>query len=295
MSDFKPISKQVKRSWASRIFGFAGKMINFLAPNRFLKIFAALLFMLPLTIILYYLVLQPVQQFPDRILASAEFGFKPNVLIPDHEHAEWQELGQRWNELNRQYETTKSLLQLARGDSIYLVMDLRDSTLNLVLKGVKLRRCRLSHLQMSRSISVLNDKGLLAYWAGEPFTLQSDWASIEKNPLQIKEAPKDTLEALKYLAEPVVPPVQDVHVSLRFDRYLIIHINQVQPTSWHNWDKRLRYELDWLLVSLTEKIEQLKNRTRGKPALWIHLDMDRDNALALYRAIPTQAKLVIQF
>lgn len=280
---------------ASRIFGFAGKMINFLAPNRFLKIFAALLFMLPLSIILHYLVLQPVKQFPDSILASNDSGIVPGVLTPDHENAEWLERGQRWNELKVQYETTKTLLQLARGDSIYLVLDLRDSTLNLALKGVKLRRCRLSRLQISQSISVLKEKGLLAYWAGEPFTLQSEWASMEKNPLQIKEAPKDTLEALKYLAEPVPPPVQDVHVSLRFDRHLIIHINQVQPTSWHNVDKRLSYELDWLFISLSEKIQQLKSRSRGKPALWIHLDMNRDDALAVYRAIPDHARLAIIF
>lgn len=280
---------------AFRIWWLTGKMISFLAPNRFLKIFAALLFILPPSVILYYLVFQPVQQFPDSILAANDSGIMPAVLTTDHENTKGQDRVQRWNELGLQYETTKSLLQLARGDSIYLVLDLRDSTLNLALKGVKLRRCKLSRLKISQSIFVLKDTGLLVYWAGKPFTLQSEWTSIEKNPLQIKKAPRDTLEVLKYLAEPVPPPVQDVHVSLRFDRHLIIHINQVQPTSWHNWDKRLRYEWDWLLVSLTEKIEQLKNRTRGNPALWMHLDMDRDDALAVYRAIPARTELLIQF
>lgn len=285
-------AQQNQSLWQKSVRSLA-KVGHYLAPNLFLKIFGLIIFLLPALYILYFLVFLPVRHYPEILLDTKDTELIPAVTEKDHQDPEFNSLLQQWSDLSLEYRSYNSLGELARRDSIYLALNFKDSTFNLMIKGVNVRRSKIQDFKISKSIQQLKNMGRLASWTGKPFILVEEWASVEKSPIKVKEAPKDTIEAMKYMVEPAPPPIQDVHVSLKFDRHLILHISQIQLTTWRNYTKRLRYEWERLKENVHETIQHLKNRDLKNPKMWINLEIPRDDALAIYRAIPKKVGLVI--
>ena len=87
----------------------------------------------------------------------------------------------------------QSQLIMAETDSIYLILNLSDSTVNLGISGVTVHQSRFSEMEASK-IFLRGDENLILSLMASPFTISKDWSTIRKEPVLYKMAPRDTSE-----------------------------------------------------------------------------------------------------
>jgi len=188
----------------------------------------------------------------------------------------------------------QSQLLLAKSDSVVLILNLVDSTFSLNIRGVNVRECKIYHFKMSHGFKhVKADQGLFD-WLSKPFILQKDWATVPKVPIKIRKAPKDTIEAKKYKSEPVTLDKPDVHFTLKFDRNLVIRTHQVESNSFGGTIRKWYYNIRSYLKTVMETFLAFFHLKAPRNPFWIEVKISRNDALAIYRAIPNQAALALK-
>jgi hypothetical protein len=184
-------------------------------------------------------------------------------------------------------------LKLARStDSVYMSINLIDSTIHLEIKGVEVRVCPITQIKTSRSLLKASHNDLFA-WLSGPFELEEGFATIPKIPYVIKEAPKDTLEAQAQSAMPLPVDTASVFFTLYFDRGLVLEIEQAEEP--YTADKRVLRKYNHAKNKFSRK-NAFNAVFRGKtaqPVIHIRLMVSKEDARAIYRGIPDHAMLAL--
>ncbi len=172
-----------------------------------------------------------------------------------------------------------ALLELATSDSVYLVINLADSSLSLLIRGVTVYETKAIDMQKS----ALFDKVSPDLWKHSINTSQAQLASIEKYPIQFRKAPKDTLEAQKMALETENEKKEEEHpiALLDFSNDISVLVRE-HPDSVKFRSRKFRK----VLHEMDKRKEMLK--------LWLELTLDQHDIRVIYRAIPTEANLLLQ-
>ncbi|MDP3453176.1 MAG: hypothetical protein Q8R90_09500 [Bacteroidales bacterium] len=185
----------------------------------------------------------------------------------------------------------KSALDLSKGDSISLLINIKDSIATLSFKGVTLFNSKISYIYLSKGLKKLplsvRDSLLSA-----PLEVKEELASIEKYPVVIKKAPKDTTEA-NIESAPILPVQNDVFVLFSFENRVILEINQKEKrlagskAAWRAYKREYR---DWFL---RKNLLSLKNPDSRSYNYRIEIQLAREDARSIYRALPLKPNVVI--
>jgi len=273
------------------------KPFRFLRQNRKAKIiFFLSLISFPLFIFIVTVVL-PVAQNPFEAAAEDET-FENFEALSDSTPAEIAtgrlELAKKMAALEIDQAFLQTRLELSKKDSIGLVVDLIDGTANLEVKGVPVRRCKILRYRSSGLARRLRRQGRLHQWLAMPFILQEQLATLPKAPIRIKEAPKDTIEANESKGEDLPIEQRDAHFTLQFDRNLTLAVEQAQPPSFSGRLRELWYDLRRNFNEAREAVTALIYLQLPQHYLWIEIELSREDAKAIYRALPTRAGLALR-
>lgn len=186
-------------------------------------------------------------------------------------------------------------LAMSKSDSIGLLLDLADSTFSLLIRGVTIRECRIHSFKISHAFEHLKTDPQFFAWLSQPFVLQKNWATVPQVPIKIRKAPKDTIEAQKNKFEPVALDKPDVHYTLKFDRNLTLRIHQLEPTSFRGLPRKWYYNLKSYLRMMAELMTAFYHLQTPQADLWIDIKISKNDALAIYRALPIHAELAVKF
>lgn len=184
--------------------------------------------------------------------------------------------------------------RLAKSDSINLSVDLADSVVRLEVKGVPVRICKIHRYNCSDAVNHLRGRGRLAHWLSAPFILQKELATLPKAPIKIKEAPKDTIEASESTGEELPVEQRDVHFTLHFDRNLTIVVAQIQTPSFRGWLRKIFYGLRRSAGTAGEALFALARLKLPQHRIEIELELTREDAKAIYRALPPNSGLALR-
>ena len=163
----------------------------------------------------------------------------------------------------------RNRVSMSRDPSIDLAIDLIDSTVCLDIKGVTLRKARISKYQISRSMVYL--KWYLAYksWLAGPFNLKQDSvSSIPKEPVFIKDLatyPLEYFDDWTYFTR--LEKEGPVHFLLEYDRGLLVQVDQ---------------------DSDTVQVNEL-------PEHWFRISIPATDAKAIYRALALPSELSLRY
>lgn len=197
-----------------------------------------------------------------------------------------------WLDLYKQKNWLESRLKMAKSDSIYLSINLQDSTLQLEIKGVVLKTSSIVELSYDRFFDALPAKAYHHYFGQETTGLET-LASIEKVPLTIKKAPKDSIEFAAQSQITDTLETRDINWLMRLDNGIQIKIrgiNEAQTTknsSSSFWRK--------------QKLEKLRNDLSKtfrfevpeyNPS--IEIRVNEADAKAILRAMPEQPMVCIR-
>jgi len=185
-------------------------------------------------------------------------------------------------------------LKLSKGDSIAFFIDLKDSLAILSFKGVSLFQTKISHIEINSGLRKLPYFFRDSLYSG-PMEVREEISSIEKFPVVVKKAPKDTVEANMASAAPAPPTQNDVFIAFWFDNNLIIEMNQ-QEEELVGTKKELReYKRDlsgWIRAKNTKAL--LNKEERGY-IYHLTIEVPRDDARSIYRALPLKPAVVVRY
>ena len=230
----------------------------------------------------------------DGMLVLAAHQPANGMAAPEIDDSRLAEMLARMSALEIEQAFLRSRQKLAATDSLGLSVDLTDSVAFIELAGVPVRPCKIAGIKMSGRLQRLRTHRLAATWLSMPFVLQSATASIPKVPIRVIEAPRDTAEANARNDEMMAIEQGEVYFRLNFDKYLSLSIAQTERSAW-GWARRLRYILRRSFASAREDLATLARLELPTSRLHIRLEISKEDATAIYRALPANAELALRF
>jgi len=196
-----------------------------------------------------------------------------------------------WLDLYKQKNWLESRLKMAKSDSIYLSVNLEDSTLQLEIKGVVLKTSSIIELSYDRFFDALPAKAYHHYFGQETTGVQT-LASIDKVPLTIKKAPKDSIEFAAQSQITDTLETREINWLMTLDNGVQIKIrgiNEGQTTknSSSFWRKQ---KLEQLINDLSKTL--CFEVPEYNPS--IEILVNEADAKAVFRAIPEQPMICIR-
>jgi hypothetical protein len=271
-----------------------GKFFKWLWHNhRIQVIFIILVLSVPSFLIIYGIVLPVKNYTPTPSSTTVAMGVDSvdasSVSLSDTQLAQVRNIVRKEDE--RAFE--KNRLDLAEKDSIYMVLDLPDSLVILEIKGVTVKKTKIMDMEVSNRFAIIPHENLLP-WISEPFTLKHDLSTIPKSPIVVKQAPKDTIEAAKTSSMPRPPDSTGVYYTFYFDRNLVLEVGQSNPPEEDVMDRVKAYRQIKRQESTESVIQRLKNPEQTDQPMTIKLVMSDVDARAIFRAVPTNTKLILK-
>ena len=182
----------------------------------------------------------------------------------------------------------QSRISMARTDSVYLSLNLRDSTVTLEISGVAVHTVKMSRIKISRMLGN-GDEFLISSMLSSPLTIENDISSIEKEPLMVSLAPRDTSE----FQPDIIPDTTDIEpVSYIFEMTHGIRIcfyQEEEEDAFHTFKfdlrDRFRNAFNTIKSAITLKIPEYNP--------YIKIFIPRADARIIYRAIPRNGQAAV--
>ncbi len=186
----------------------------------------------------------------------------------------------------------EALLKLAEHDSIQMVLDGSDSTVNLYLKGVRIHQVPIEALKKDKLFKhmPLNQKVMLF---SQPLSVQSQTATIEKEPVVVRYAPKNEQEAPLTAWQPDTLIQNPAFVCFSMDHGIQIILEQTNNlTLQDKWQKfKFHTQLKWIHTNRAIFNFVRLKKQEYHPVITIKIPVD--DLQAIYRALPNEAFMVI--
>jgi hypothetical protein len=197
--------------------------------------------------------------------------------------------------LLREQAALSALLTIAAQDSPALVINLPDSSVDIMIKGVCVKRCPIVRYSQSAPLKALRGSTAVLPWLEQPFGIKSAQSSIERIPVRVKKAPRDTLEANKAASDVPEPlPLENVRINLTTNRLLTIRI--VQSESYGALDALGRI-VSAPLRGIVESLSVFGHALLLKPAphyLQLTIVLSRQDATICFRSLPAKGPLALR-
>lgn len=185
--------------------------------------------------------------------------------------------------------------QIAKTDSISLSVNLKDSVLQLELKGVVLKSSPLLDFKADQFFHELTP-GAYHHFFGVQATGASALSTIEKEPLIVKKAPKDTAEfnAQSHI-EKDTTKLEAVHWLVKLDNGIVLKIEGTDELANTDWwgGKKFWWKQDFEQMKLDMRKTLVFKVPEYQPA--ISMVISEDDARAIYRALPQHPLICIRF
>jgi hypothetical protein len=258
----------------------------YISSDRKYKIIIRIIIVLCLLI--YYLVmilLAPAKKYEE---IKGIFGFKQDENKPVDERIFTDST---YLSLLKEKSFLQSRVTMAESDSIYLTVNMPDSTVNLEINGVVVHKADIKKMNISRILKAKNDYTILSLLSS-PFTISKNIASIEKEPLMIKMAPKDTSE----FKPDIIPDTADyepVNFIMEMDNGTTLYIYQEGKLRPGDGMRLFIFDMRYRLNCAGKALLKIVTFKVPDYQLFIKLRIPRTDAKIIYRALPEQGQVAV--
>jgi hypothetical protein len=193
--------------------------------------------------------------------------------------------------LLKQKSFLQSRILMAGTDSIYLTINLADSSANLEISGVAVHKARMSDVKVSRILMEDNEKAILSLLA-KPFSIKYARATIKKEPVMVKMAPKDTSE-YKPDVMPDTSITEPVNYILEMTGGIRIYVYQSESVKFDDRVNQLRFDLNDRLNDTWSALKKVAVFKVPEYHPYIKMKLPRSDAKIIYRAIPKNGQIAV--
>lgn len=185
----------------------------------------------------------------------------------------------------------QSKIIMAETDSIYLTINLADSTANIEISGVVVHKAKMSSVKTSKILMKGNDNIILSMLAS-PFTISSAYATIKKEPVMIKMAPKDTSE-YKPDIMPDTSITEPVNYILEMNGGLRIYVYQEENVKFSAKMSQFSFDIKDRLRDTWSSLKRVAVFKVPEYHPFIKMKLPRTDAKIIFRAIPKNGQIAV--
>jgi hypothetical protein len=185
----------------------------------------------------------------------------------------------------------QSRIIMAESDSIYLALNLADSTANIEICGVVVHKSKMKSFKISKILSSGNENAILSMLA-TPFTISSAIATIKKEPVMIKMAPKDTSE-YKPDIMPDTSITEPVNYILEMKDGIRIYVYQEENVKFSDRMSLLTFDIKDRLRDTWSALKSVAVFKVPEYHPFIKIRLPRTDAKIIYRAIPKNGQIAV--
>jgi hypothetical protein len=196
--------------------------------------------------------------------------------------------------LNLQKEKAFLLAQIimAESDSICLSLDLRDSVASLQINGANVHTAKISRIRMS-SIFIKANEYAVTGMLSSPLEVKESFATIKKEPIMIKMAPKDTIEANVPNILPDTSSLEPVNFILVMNNGVKLYVYQEENDKSSDRKTLFKFDLNDRLRYTKEALRKLVNFKMPEYQPYIKIRLPKDDAKIIFRAIARQGLVAV--
>ena len=189
----------------------------------------------------------------------------------------------------------KALLQsrivMAESDSIYVTLNLADSTANLEISGVVVHKAKMKEVKTSKILLKGNENAILSMLA-TPFSISHAIATIKKEPVMIKMAPKDTSE-YKPDIMPDTSITEPVNYILEMNDGIRIYVYQDENVKLNDRISHFTFDIKDKLRDTWSALKSVAVFKVPEYHPFIKIRLPRTDAKIIYRAIPKNGQIAV--
>jgi len=184
-----------------------------------------------------------------------------------------------------------SQVKMAESDSIGMIINMRDSLIQLLIKGVEIRSVRMSEFEISPFFLRANQEAIYNMLSN-PLIVTGTKATFPKEPVNIKIAPKDTTEAV-IDAKPDTTDFEAVFFSIETDRNIRFFFEQQEDTV--PADRKARFRFDFKDKCRSAKASMYSVAKFETPVYvpYVKIWIPKSEAKIIYRAIPRECVITL--
>lgn len=187
----------------------------------------------------------------------------------------------------------EALLKLSGNDSIQLVVNLNDSSIELNIRGVVIHQTRIDFFSRDKLLEQIPPIQE-AYLFSRPLPVIYHYSTIVKEPIVVRHAPSESAEAVPDAWEPDTLIQHPAFVAFWTEHNLRIILEQdIQTSLKEHWTRSGFYTHLFLrktILSLRHLI--CFEKQTYQPAITIRLPVN--DLRAIYRALPEQPYVVLK-
>ena len=241
-----------------------------------------------LAFLIYYIVMMLLAPLIAHKTMNDKYGFRLDDINPSEQRIVRDSV---YLKLLKEKAFLQSKVEMAETDSIYLVVNLSDSIVNLGISGVTVYSSEIKRYNISKLLKQ-GYPYVISSMLSSPLTIIKEFSSIQKEPLMIKMAPRDTSE---YQPD-IIPDTADydlVNYIFEMDKGIIIYICQEEKLNPGNGMDHFGFDLRYRIRNAINSLKSvIRVRVPGyHPFIKLHLS--RDDAKIIYRALPKQGQIAI--
>ncbi len=184
----------------------------------------------------------------------------------------------------------QSRIVMAETDSIYLTINLEDSTINIEISGVVVHRAKMNKYKISRILSG-SDYSILSMLS-TPFTIANSIATIKKEPVMLKMAPKDTSE-YKPDIMPDTSITEPVNYILEMNRGIRIYVYQEEHAKFGDRMNQFEFDIKDRIADTWNALKRIAVLKVPEYHPYIKIKLPRADAKIIYRAIPKNGQIAV--
>ncbi len=184
-----------------------------------------------------------------------------------------------------------SKIAMAETDSIYMTLNLADSTANLEISGVEVHSAKIAKIKTSRILRKGNEYFIYSMLS-KPLNIIGDYSTFRKEPLMIKMAPKDTSE---YKPD-IIPDTTDyepVNYIFEMDNGIRIFVYQDEKLTAYDKRHHFFFDLNDRLKYLWDSMKKVVVFKVPEYHPFIKITLPKSEAKILYRAIPRKGQIAV--
>lgn len=228
-----------------------------------------------------------------------------NKTVKDFNKAYFESLPQKENDTINQCEIPGYIdkirkkaylgaqVKMATTDSVGLSINMRDSVISLLIKGVEVKRMKIRASIVSPFFHRANQEAVYSALSA-PLVVTSSEATFRKDPMQRKIAPKDTIEAEANMEEkPDTTDFEAVYFTLNTDKNIRLFFQQMEDTLSSDRKARFYFDLDDRLEGAKADIKAITNFETPPYTPFIKIWVPKAEAKVIYYAIPREGLIVL--
>lgn len=197
-----------------------------------------------------------------------------------------------YEELLRKRGLLRGIVEMARGDSVGLFLNLPDSTAHLMIKGAAVRNIPIRRIGLSPFFDRLSREALYEGIA-HPFRTEAFRTTIPKEPVNVVRAPKDSSDSVPLL-QPDTTHTEPVFFVLDTDKQLRFYFYQTEGGWTDSWTA---FRFGW-----TERCRKMKadigSLLQGRLPEYrpvVRIGISKEDAKVIFRALPMRGEIVLTF